>query len=180
MNDQQQQALSAGLKALAERSRNASASPRVEQAIIAEMERGRWMTGRLKPMTGRLKPASTALKPASTALKPASASRFAALAAALVLVVAGALWIARFERPADREVVRPFGFVALPNAGILPEMESASIVRISLSVSSLPDYGMAIVPEMSADSVEAELLVAQDGQPHAIRLVHDSSQRSRP
>ena len=172
MNDQQQQALSAGLKALAERTRNASASPRVEQAIIAETER-------VQQMKGRLKPASTSLKPPGR-LKPASTSRFSALAAALVLVVGGALWIARFERPADGEIVRPFGFVALPNAAILPEMESASIVRVSLAVSSLPDYGMAIVPEMSADSVEAELLVAQDGQPHAIRLVRDSNQRSRP
>ena len=166
MNDQQQQALAAGLKALAERTRNASSSPRVEQAVLGAMSR-----------SFRLKPEAATLRLSATGF---GLTRFAGIAAALVLVVGGALWTARFERPADREIVRPFGFVALPNAAILPEMESASIVRVSLSVSALPDYGMAIVPEMSADLVEAELLVAQDGQPRAIRLVHNSNRRSRP
>ena len=38
MNDQQQRALAAGLKALAERTRDASASPHVELAVLAEMQ----------------------------------------------------------------------------------------------------------------------------------------------
>jgi hypothetical protein len=70
--------------------------------------------------------------------------------------------------------------VELPNAAALPEMESASIVRVSLPPSALPQYGMPIVPEMTGISVEAELLVAQDGTPRAIRLVRDSTHRSTP
>ena len=80
-----------------------------------------------------------------------------------------------------RDPIAPAGFVELPNVAALPEMESASIVRVSLPASALPQYGMVIVPGMSAPSVEAELLVGQDGQARAIRLVRESNtQRSTP
>jgi hypothetical protein len=70
-------------------------------------------------------------------------------------------------------VVQTDGFVALPGAAVLPDMESANIVRVSLPVAALPAYGIAIAG-FRTESVEAELLVAQDGQARAIRFVHES------
>ena len=70
-------------------------------------------------------------------------------------------------------VLQPTGFVALPGAAVLPDMESANIVRVSLPVAALPAYGLAI-SDFRTESVEAELLVAQDGQARAIRFVNDS------
>jgi hypothetical protein len=78
-------------------------------------------------------------------------------------------------------LIHPSGFVTLPSAYGLPEIESASIVRIRVPLSALPAYGLQMVPDIVADSIEAELLVAQDGQPRAIRLVNDPPDtRSRP
>jgi hypothetical protein len=69
-------------------------------------------------------------------------------------------------------VIRPEGFVLLPAAAGLPDFESGEIVRLEIPAASLPSYGIEIVPEVMKDKpVEADLLVGQDGQPRAIRLV---------
>lgn len=83
------------------------------------------------------------------------------------------------SRRSDRQVSSPVitaeGFVFLPAAMELPDFESGSIVRMELPVTSLPEYGIEIVPSLvrsvTDGSVEADLLVGQDGQPRAIRLV---------
>jgi hypothetical protein len=162
MNEQQQQALTAGLKALAERTRDAAASSRVEEALLEEIARRH--------------------DHAPPAVAKGTPRAFVALAAGLLLAVGVSVWFGTSGTPPrDAAFTRPADFVELPGAAVLPEMESASIVRISLPPSALPQYGVAIAPEMTGTSVEAELLVAQDGQPRAIRLVKDSdSQRSSP
>jgi hypothetical protein len=83
----------------------------------------------------------------------------------------------RGRRGASR-AIRPSGFVALPGTAGLPQFESGTIVRIELSVASLPAYGVDISPAANDQPVEADVLVGQDGQPRAIRLVTSSS-RSR-
>jgi hypothetical protein len=85
--------------------------------------------------------------------------------------------------PAPR--VRSFEFVALPSAVGLPDFESGSVVRIQVPVAALPGYGVDIVPDMQKATVEADVLVGQDGQPRAIRLVTADEQltgdvRSKP
>ena len=169
MTEQQQRELAAGLRALADSTRDRQVSPRIEGAVLAEI-------GRLKPApTGVVSPAPTGSSfDATSTWGPASAGprRLLPLAAALVLAVGGALWSAR-SMPA-RSAVHPSGFVALPGAAWLPEMESATIVRVSLPVTALPGYGVAIQPDVKSDAVLAELLVAQDGQARAIRFVNDS------
>lgn len=152
MNERQQRELQQGLRALAESTRNMNASASVEAAVLAEM--------------------SSADRAAVTATKVSLPPRLLPLAAALILTVGGALWIARSPHPPN--VVQPAGFVALPGASWLPEMESATIVRVSVPVPALPAYGIAIQPDVTSDTVLAELLVAQDGQARAIRLVTDS------
>ena len=159
MNHQQHRDLMAGLRALADATRHLSASPGVEETIIA----------RMTTVTERLPPRFEAPRPPSLA-------GFVALAAGIVLMVASAMWIAH-SGSRDVEIPRPplAGFVEVPYASALPQMESASIVEVTLPVSALPTYGVAIVPEMTAGAVKAELLVAQDGHPRAIRLVTRSA-----
>ena len=72
-------------------------------------------------------------------------------------------------------IVKPTGFVALPGAANLPQFESGTIVRVELPVASLPAYGVDISPAANDQPVEADVLVGQDGQPRAIRLVTSSS-----
>ena len=157
MNEHQQRALAEGLRALADRTKTASASPSIERAVIAEM-------------VARRVPDATPL-------------RFVGLAAGLLLAVSIAAWSVRSDVPVavDARLIAPGGFVELPNVGALPEIESAGSSAFVAPIGTAAGYGVSIVGGMTGAAVEAELLVAQDGQPRAIRLVTDSdNQRSRP
>jgi hypothetical protein len=62
------------------------------------------------------------------------------------------------------------GFYPLPEAEALPAVENAMVVRVELPVSSLQLMGVP-VSEGSADaSVQAELLLGQDGLARGVRL----------
>jgi hypothetical protein len=76
-------------------------------------------------------------------------------------------------------VIEPVGFVSLPEAAELPAFESGEIVRVQLALETLPRYGVPIVPDAAKNPIDAELLVAQDGRPRAIRLVRPPAS-SRP
>ena len=80
---------------------------------------------------------------------------------------------ARRTPPASR-VVRPVGFVTLPGAAGLPDFESGQIIRMEIPLASLPSYGIEILPDAQGTPVAADLLVGQDGQARAIRLVTTS------
>jgi hypothetical protein len=69
-------------------------------------------------------------------------------------------------------------FVALPGAIGLPTFESGRIVRVDIPVSSLPAYGVELVPDAVGSEVQADVIVGQDGQARAIRFVTTSSSRS--
>jgi hypothetical protein len=155
MTDQQERALTDGLRALAATTRYASASPAVEAALLAEMAR---------------RPAP--VRRTSPAWLP--------IAAALVLAVAGGIWVSeQAERRAGSIV--PAGFVSLPGAASLPPFESGAIVRIALPVSALPSYGIQIGPDFESERIDVDLLVAQDGIPRAIRFADDThASRSTP
>ena len=62
-------------------------------------------------------------------------------------------------------------FVRIPSAIGLPELESGTVLRMELPLTALPEYGLDIAPDAMRTSVEADVLVGQDGQPRAIRLV---------
>ena len=83
----------------------------------------------------------------------------------------------RSHQPALPAVVQPVGFVALPGAAGLPDFESGEIVRMEIPLTSLPTYGIEILPDAQGSPVEADLLVGQDGQARAIRLVTTSASR---
>jgi hypothetical protein len=85
----------------------------------------------------------------------------------------------RAPRPRPRQqAARPAPFVALPGAAGLPEFESGTIVRLELSLASLPSYGVDITRAGTDRPVEADVLVGQDGQPRAIRLVTSGNART--
>ena len=77
------------------------------------------------------------------------------------------------SRPSS-PVVRPLGFVELPGAAGLPDFESGQIIRMEIPLTSLPTYGIEILPDAQGSPVKADLLVGQDGQARAIRLVTTS------
>ena len=158
MNEQQERAVVEGLRALAATTKDASASPRVEQAVMAAMGR----------------------RGADQQPVPRQAHWFGYAAAALLAVSLSGAWFARESAQERPGPIHPAGFVEIPNAWTLPPMESGSIVRVALPVTILPQYGLAILPDAATHMVEAELLIAQDGLPRMIRLARDDSTRSTP
>ena len=61
------------------------------------------------------------------------------------------------------------GFVPWPGASTLPRFESGALMRIDVPVSALPVLGFA--PPSRGASVQADVIVGQDGMARAIRLV---------
>jgi hypothetical protein len=66
----------------------------------------------------------------------------------------------------------PGEFVMVPGAATLPAMESGSLVRIDVPVAMLPSLGLSPPQTNRTTSVTADLIVAQDGLPRAVRLVN--------
>jgi hypothetical protein len=62
------------------------------------------------------------------------------------------------------------GFYPLPEAEALPAVETAMVVRVQLPVSSLQLMGVPIGEERADSSVQAELLLGQDGLARGVRL----------
>ena len=120
--------------------------------------------------------------PASVEASSASPAPVIATApAAVALVLDRGRAVGLHRPPVHREprVLRPAGFVTIPSATGLPDFESGEIVRTHIPVSSLPVYGVEIPPDAVGTPVEADLLVGQDGQARAIRLVTTDSRDSR-
>jgi hypothetical protein len=58
----------------------------------------------------------------------------------------------------------------LPEAEALPAVENAMVVRVQLPVSSLQLMGVPVGEERADASVQADLLLGQDGLARAVRL----------
>ena len=99
-----------------------------------------------------------------------------------VVTSASAPQSARSKRAVHRTqtagVVSPNGFVELPWTAGLPEFESGEIVRVEVPVASLPAYGFDISSGANR-SVEADVLVGQDGLARAMRLVTNSARSTQ-
>jgi hypothetical protein len=177
MNEQQERAVIEGLRALAATTKDAAASPHVEQAVLASM-------GRLTPApTGDRGPGEAGFSRPGTTSRPVprQAGWFAyAAAAALLLISISGAWFARESSQKRPGPIHPAGFVEIPGARTLPPMESGSIVRVALPVTVLPQYGLAILPDFANHTVDADLVIAQDGLPRMIRLAPNDMTRSTP
>jgi hypothetical protein len=68
----------------------------------------------------------------------------------------------RLEPPSD--------FVIVPGAAGLPPMESGTLMRMAVPVSVLPSLGVT-PPAGRSNIVTADVIVAQDGLPRAVRVV---------
>jgi hypothetical protein len=62
------------------------------------------------------------------------------------------------------------GFYPLPEAEALPAVETAMVVRVQLPVSSLQLMGVPLDEERGDTSVQAEILLGQDGLARGVRL----------
>ena len=62
-------------------------------------------------------------------------------------------------------------FYPLPEAEALPAVENAMVVRVQLPVSSLQLMGVPVSEERADSSVQADLLLGQDGLARGVRLV---------
>lgn len=162
MNEQQQRTLIDGLNALAATTRHASAARHVEAALLAEMAR----------VNGHSSPVARASRSLGAA--------WLSLAAALLMACGSGIWLVQRAPGRQLAAMQAGGFLDIPAAAYLPPMESGAIVRTELPLSALPSYGIPIGPEVSTDSVDVDLLVAQDGLARGIRLVNNSHRRSTP
>jgi hypothetical protein len=62
-------------------------------------------------------------------------------------------------------------FYPLPDADELPPMESETIVRVQLPMSSLRLIGLQMNEERAGDRIQADLLLGQDGLARGVRFV---------
>jgi hypothetical protein len=62
-------------------------------------------------------------------------------------------------------------FYPLPDADELPPIESATIVRVQLPMSSLRLMGVPVSEDRAADYVQADMLLGQDGLARGVRFV---------
>ena len=138
------------LRALASE-RPCEAPARVEEQLLAEFRR----RSRLRRMRVRM---------------------YAAAVGAIAAALAGCGWIGpHAPKPAVPSEVAALAddgdFYPLPEADALPPLESALVVRVQLPLASLQLIGFPINQERSADRVEADLLLGQDGLARGVRLV---------
>ncbi len=70
-----------------------------------------------------------------------------------------------------RPVNAPVSFYALPSASELPPAETAMVVRVQLPMSSLRLMGLLVSEESSAERIQADVLVGQDGLARGVRFV---------
>ena len=138
-----------------------------------------WSVTSNKPESDKPRDASTAVAESRTpdAMLPPSSVQPAANVPRESATTPASQPPRRSRQRALPAVVRPVGFVALPGAAGLPDFESGEIVRIEIPLTSLPTYGIEILPDAQGSPVEADLLVGQDGQARAIRLVTTSASR---
>jgi len=140
-------------------------------------------TGRLNAPRGvekELLQAFARLHPAQRRWYHALTGRGWALAGGLSGLVAGALVLAfalRLPDPADggragtRVALDDNGvFIALDSAERIAAEPSPHMVAADVPRTSLAALGVPLTPENAGDSVRAEMLVAADGQPLALRL----------
>jgi hypothetical protein len=62
-------------------------------------------------------------------------------------------------------------FYPLPEAADLPAIETAIVVRVEMPASSLQFMGVLVGDDASADPVEADVLLGQDGLARGVRLI---------
>jgi hypothetical protein len=65
------------------------------------------------------------------------------------------------------------GFVRLPNAPRMEPNEDFNVVRVEVAGSAMIEAGISLSEDRAADTVLADVALASDGTPRAVRLVAD-------
>ncbi|HBY59324.1 MAG TPA: hypothetical protein DEH78_05850 [Solibacterales bacterium] len=95
-------------------------------------------------------------------------------AAASVLVVIALSWMIARSGPPPAPAPAPqasSGFIAIPFASGEPPVGGGYVVRVRLERTALVSLGLPAAAGPGGDSVQADLLVGDDGVAHAIRFV---------
>jgi len=172
---EEQQALTAGLRALADTTRSESPSDTLEQRLLAAFEGQRAATG------------APAFHGAGLAV-PLRWQRLWPVAAGLAVAVGAVVWFTVPRSPTTPEpmseatptgIIELVGFQRIPQAVALPDFDSGAIVRTEIAVNALPVYGVRIPADVASAAVKVDFLVGQDGHPRAIRLVTEEFQGTR-
>lgn len=95
------------------------------------------------------------------------------LAIAASLLVAFGWWMGRTASApeAARQSQVPDQFIALPQAAVLPPVETVAVMRVEVPRATLASYGVPVALENSADRVQIDLLLGADGLARAFRPV---------
>jgi hypothetical protein len=75
------------------------------------------------------------------------------------------------RKPSNRRRPSSLEFYALPDADSLPPLETATVVRVQLPMSSLRLIGFPINEDRAGEAVQADVLLGQDGLARGVRLV---------
>jgi len=97
-------------------------------------------------------------------------------AAALSVTAEDEAYDADTAAPEQEEVT---DFVAYYPGADLSSLDSGALVRVRVPSSALGSFGMQVAQGSEEEWVSADLLVAEDGSPQAIRFVRSVSQSSR-
>jgi hypothetical protein len=73
----------------------------------------------------------------------------------------------------DESTVLGEGFVRLPNAPRIEANEDFNVVRVEVPGSAMIEAGISLSEDRSEDTVLADVALASDGTPRAVRLVPD-------
>jgi hypothetical protein len=196
------EALDFALHSLAQESASRQASPRVEAALLQEFQRekvratGRrlqWQVAVLGAAAGialviglalhhRIVPSINAVQPTAKpevtashggAVEPQQTNTEQAGRAGSANIAASASSV---SESGDDEYAG--NFVPVPYADDPAALEGGAIVRVTLPRSALVSFGLPITDGGDADTIAADLVVAEDGTPQAIRLVSQSNANS--
>jgi hypothetical protein len=147
------------LRELADATTSAAASPHVQERLLRTFDET------VRDRTRQSRPVRWF---------PAAAVSFALLLATTALVLqtwSGRIDAKRGTSSAASTIVDPsVGFQPVPGASALPRLESARIVTYELPLTTLRAYGLEIFPEPNRPTIDAELLIGQDGYARAIRV----------
>ena len=95
------------------------------------------------------------------------AQPMARVAAPVAPTPKAAIQPAAYERGAEVAI----NFYPLPDAEELPPIESATIVRVQLPMSSLRLMGLPVSEDRAAEFIQADMLLGQDGLARGVRFV---------
>jgi hypothetical protein len=178
-------ALAAGLRSMAEEWRKVEAPPRVEAGLLAAFraqqsfpDRRAFSRSWWTPVLAWASAAAATVAIAALLVHgyqpvPASPGTVAAPRHTPLPVVQVASAGVPDSDSDDVSAVLGEGFVRLPNAPRIEANEDFNVVRVEVPGSAMIEAGISLSEDRAADTVLADVALASDGTPRAVRLVND-------